>query len=168
MRIHPMNTSTARVFHRLFILAIFLKGIDGVLEIVAGATITILGPTVLHAMVIEFSTRELARDPGDLLANALQRWFANPNHDGQLFAMIYLLVHGAIKVLLAVCLLRGKTWAYPAASVVFGAFLTYMGYRLTIAWSGLLLALFVIDMATLALVLREWRAAEKRTVLRAG
>ena len=62
---------------------------------------------------------------------------------------------------MAICLLRGKTWAFPVASTFFAVFIAYMSYRLALHWSWLLAALVLIDLATLALVLREWEQTSR-------
>jgi uncharacterized membrane protein len=45
------------------------------------------------------------------------------------------------------------------ASAFFTTFIAYMGYRLALHCSWVLFALVLIDLLTLALVLREWRRA---------
>ena len=45
-----------------------------------------------------------------------------------MFAAIYLLSHGVIKVVLVASLFRELLWAYPAAIVVFTLFIVYQLY----------------------------------------
>jgi uncharacterized membrane protein len=153
--------------HGLFEIAIWLKGLNGLAELVAGTVLVVLGPKVLEQFVLAVSSRELSEDPDDLFANLARRWVSGLSHDGEVFAAVYLLLHGVIKLALAACLLRGKTWAFPVASAFFAIFIAYMGYRLVLNWSWVLLSLVAIDLATLVLVLREWRSAttgaERRT-----
>jgi uncharacterized membrane protein len=154
-------------FHGLFEIAIWLKGLNGLAELVAGIVLVVLGPRTLEQFVLAVSSRELSEDPNDLFANLARRIVAGLGHDGEAFAAIYLLLHGVIKLVLAVCLLRGKTSAFPVASAFFAIFIAYMGYRLALHWSWVLLALVAIDLATLALVLREWHSATTRAERRA-
>jgi uncharacterized membrane protein len=150
-------------FHGLFEIAIWLKGLNGLAELVAGSILVVLGPKALEQFVLAVSSRELSEDPDDLFANLARRLVSELGHDGETFAAVYLLLHGIIKVVLAICLLRGKTWAFPVASAFFATFIAYMGYRLALHWSWVLFALVLIDLLTLALVLREWRSALGRS-----
>ena len=74
------------------------------------------------------------------------------------FIILYLLVHGALKMAITITLLRGRgVWIFPFSSVILLGFIAYMSYELSIHWSYLLLALALLDTVTLALVLNEWR-----------
>jgi uncharacterized membrane protein len=68
------------------------------------------------------------------------------------------LLHGIAKIILVTFLLLGRTWAYPVAIFLFSTFLAYAGYRLSLKWSWPLVALVVLDLITIWLVAREWRA----------
>jgi uncharacterized membrane protein len=150
---HPQHEAA----HRFFLLAIWLKGLDGAAELVAGLGLALTGPGALVVFVQAITARELSEDPGDLLGNLLRHLAAGLTPHAEHFAAAYLLLHGAIKLFLAIALIRDVRWAYPVASLFFGAFLAYMGYRLGLAWSWLLLALILVDLATLGLILLEWR-----------
>jgi|SRR5262245_3351513 len=144
-------------FRDLFRIAVWLKGLNGLAELVAGTVLAVLGPEILRQFVLTVSARELSEDPHDLFANLVRRWAGEISPDSEIFAAVYLLLHGIIKLVLAICLLRGKTWAFPVASTFFAVFIAYMSYRLALHWSWLLMTLVLIDLATLALVLREWQ-----------
>jgi uncharacterized membrane protein len=74
------------------------------------------------------------------------------------FVILYLLVHGALKMAITLVLLRGRgVWVFPFAAVILGGFITYMGLDLAAAWSNWILALALFDAFTLSLVLNEWR-----------
>jgi len=140
------------LYHRLFVVAVVLKGLNGLTELVAGASILAMG-----GIVTLLTARELSEDPTDLVANLLRRWFAQLSADAEVFAAVYLLTHGIVKIVLATCLLREKSWAFPAAAAFFALFIAYMSYRLTLGWSWSIAALCLFDLVTLSLVLHEWR-----------
>jgi uncharacterized membrane protein len=150
------------LYHRLFVLAVILKGLDGLLELAAGASLLIVGPTGLHAIVTWLTERELSEDPGDVVANLIRTGAAHLTSDTALVAALYLLAHGVIKVLLAIGLLREKAWVFPIAAAFFAIVIGYMGYRLYLAWSWTLLILAALDAVTLVLLLGEWRKADWR------
>jgi uncharacterized membrane protein len=142
--------------HRLFLLVIWAKGIDAAAELLAALALAFTGPGAIVAFVQSITAQELSEDPGDLFSNLLRHWTAGLTQ-AEHFAVAYLLLHGAIKLFLVIALLRDIRWAYPVASLFFGLFVAYMGYRLGLAWSWLLLALILFDLATLFLILLEWR-----------
>jgi len=148
-----------RLYHRLFVVAVVLKGLNGLAELVAGASILAIGHAGLNGLVMLLTARELSEDPTDLVANLLRRWFAQLSADAELFAAIYLLTHGVVKIVLATCLLREKSWAFPAAAAFFALFIAYMSYRLALGWSWSIAAFCLFDLITLFLVLHEWRAS---------
>src|SRR4029077_10995410 len=74
------------------------------------------------------------------------------------FAVLYLLLHGAIKVALVVALVRQWLPAYPVAIVVLGLFVVYEIYRATQTGSVLLPLLAVGDIGGIILVIRADRA----------
>jgi uncharacterized membrane protein len=136
-----------------------LKGLNGIVELVAGASILAVGHAGLNGIVTLLTARELSEDPTDLVANLLRRWFAQLSPDAELFAAVYLLTHGVAKIVLATCLLREKFWAFPVAAAFFALFIAYMSYRLVLGWSWSIAAFCLLDLATLFLVLHEWRAS---------
>ena len=79
-----------------------------------------------------------------------------------LFGAIYLLVHGAVKVVLVIALLLNKLWAYPCLIVVLLIFIGYQLYRIALDPSPGLIALTIFDTLIVALTWREYRR-QRRT-----
>jgi uncharacterized membrane protein len=80
------------------------------------------------------------------------------------FVIVYLLVHGLLKLGIVMALLRGGgRWVFPVASLVLTGFIAYMSWRLSIRWSDWLLGFALFDSLTLALVLNEWRSIGNKT-----
>ena len=143
--------------YRLFEIGIWGKGIDGVLEIVGGALLLVVSPTLLNQWVIVLTQHELVEDPHDLIATLARRSVVQLSANTQLFASFYLLLHGLVKVGLMVGLLRGKRWAYPAAIAFLGLFIAYQCYQLSNHYSSGLLVLTLFDAAIVALTWHEYR-----------
>ena len=57
-----------RLYHRLFVVAVVLKGLNGLAELVAGASILAIGHAGLNGIVMLLTARELSEDPTDLVA----------------------------------------------------------------------------------------------------
>jgi uncharacterized membrane protein len=152
----------ARRLHRLFGILVMLKGVDGAVDLVAGVALLLVRPGAIAAWTTAVTWRELSEDPQDFLATHLKSWGAGFGHGEQLLIAAYLLFHGAAKVTLAASLLLGKRWAYPAALAFLAVFVAYAGFRLAQGWSWLLAGAVLFDLATIALVAREWQAQRPR------
>ena len=83
----------------------------------------------------------------------------------RLFASMYLLSHGATKVILVVALWMNALWGYPLTIFVFGAFGAYQMYRYSDTHSIAMLLHSIFDAALIYLTWMEWREqnAEKRS-----
>ncbi len=152
---------THKVLHRLFSIGVVLKGIDGALEVIGGALLLAVSHPALNRLVMALTRQEISEDPRDLVANALRATVAHLSVGTQTFSSLYLLVHGAIKIVLVVGLLRRKLWAYPTALSLLSLFVLYQGYRVTYSHSPTLLVLTAIDLVILYLVWREYRWLER-------
>ncbi len=147
---------------RLFKIGVVLKGVDGLLETLGGTVFLCLGRTTLNHLVNMLTRPELLEDPDDLIANSLRHAFSHLSASGKLFGSIYLLVHGAVKIFLVVCLLRGKLWSFPTAMAVLVAFMGYQLYHLHVHFSWLLVGLTVLDSVILLLIWHEYTYLKHR------
>ena len=142
---------------RLFRISVLLKGVDAVLEI-AGGVALLLVPTGLVLDLVAAVNRFLVEDPRDpvakLLGLAAQHLYLGLQH----FWGVYLLGHGAPKLLLVGALLQGRLWAYPIAIVVFAAFVVYQLYLFTLTHDIGLMALSLFDVVVIWLIWLEYRA----------
>ena len=143
--------------HRLFWISIFLKGLDGVLEIMGSVALFLIGNATIMRTIELLTAPELAEDPHDLIANALRGWFGHLSADTKLFASAYLFGHGAVKLFLVAGLWREKLWAFPTALTIMTAFILYQLYRLSQAPSVSLIVLTIIDIFVVAVVWREYQ-----------
>lgn len=141
----------------LFDLALWLKAMNGVLEVL-GAFLVLAVPPALVLKVAAFLTGgELAQDPDDLIAAFIQsaaHSFAIHTH---YLLALYLFVHGAAKILLVMGIFAGKRIAYSLfmlALVVFGSYEAYRGF---VRHELLLSMLAAFDFMLLVLTAYEFR-----------
>ncbi|HVI90684.1 MAG TPA: DUF2127 domain-containing protein [Dongiaceae bacterium] len=161
-RARPQRSSdAARLTHGVFDIVVFLKGLNGLLELVGGSALLLAPGDAIDRLVHHLTAQELAADPGDPIANTLIHWAQGFGHDAQTLAIAYLLFHGIVKTSLAVLLLMGKTWAYPTAVTFFTFFVAYLLFRLTRNWSWPVSGLVAFDLLTIAVILLDWRAKRR-------
>jgi uncharacterized membrane protein len=152
------------VLRIVFVMAVVLKGIDGVLEMGGGIFLFLISGENLNRILLYLLSDELAEDPHDLLANYLIHLGHHLTVSGRQFAAVYLLIHGMVKLFLVVNLLRNRRWAYPAAMAVILALVGYQIYRLA-GHVSLALAVFTgIDVVVVILIGIEYR--RRRTLAR--
>ncbi len=156
------SRSEEKEIRKIFLWAIVLKGIAGVVELVAGAFLFFVDMRALGAIGTFFTREELLEDPHDALANAINNFFHHLPLDVKSFGSLYFLVHGAIDVFLVVGLLRNKRLAYPWAIGFILLFIAYQVYRLAwVSFSPLLLGVTVFDSALTLLIWHEWSVMKK-------
>ena len=153
--------------HRLFRAGMWLKGLDGLLELAGGIALLVLSSGQIVRVAAFVTRRELSEDPHDPVAHAILAAARHLALDVRHFAAAYLLVHGAVKVVLVAGLLAERRRAFPVALAVLGAFVAYQVYRTFASGSPVLAVLTAIDIGIIALVAREWRALERRASGRA-
>ncbi len=143
-------------YHELFRISIFLKGLDGALELLGALVLVVLGSNTISTIVHNLFEQELLEDPGDFVANLLVNATHNITLSTQHFIALYLFVHGAIKVGLVTALWKDKLWAFPVAGVVLLLMVLYQGFRLGYNFSWILLFLTLLDVIILVLLKSEY------------
>lgn len=148
---------------RLYFIGISVKGVDGTLELILGVVLLVV-PSLPHTVL------EAAADRAGAASAPFAQFVSNylENLDGTLakwgtgLVILYLIAHGAIKVLLVICLLLRLHRVYPAALVVLTAFLGYEVYLFCVK-PGVTLAIFtVLDAVITFLVFREYRELKRQ------
>jgi len=142
-----------------FVAAVAAKGADGIVETLAGILVAFLGTQGVYALVIQLSAPELGLHPDSTAVHLIRHGATSLAHAPSRFVVVWLLMHGILKLALAIELLRGKAWIYPVAAAILSGFVGYMSYKLVIHFSPWLLAFAVFDLLTVVLVLNEWRVA---------
>jgi uncharacterized membrane protein len=159
----------SKALRRTFEVGLILKGLDGIAEVIGGTLLLIVSPRAIAHLVHDLTMHELSEDPHDFIARSLVHATGHLTGSGTTFGAIYLLSHGAAKVILVVLVIRRKLWAYPWLIVLLIAFIIYQIYRITaVRFSWGLTALTVFDAALVWLTWREYQVQKaKRTTLAA-
>ena len=152
------HSPRTNLWHRVFTLSIWVKGIDGVLEMIGGGLLLLTSNTVLNQIIVALTQHELVEDPHDWIANAARHAAAQLSTNTRLFGSAYLIAHGLAKVVLVLGLLRGQRWAYPVAIGFLCLFIAYQLYRVGSQFSLGLLLLTMFDLVVVALIWREYRS----------
>jgi uncharacterized membrane protein len=142
---------------RAFLVGITLKGLDGVLEVLGGLLLLVVSPATIDMVARALTQHELSEDPHDFIANHLLHYTGSLTGASVRFAAVYLLLHGAVKIVLVVALLRNQLWAYPWTIAFLLAFIAYQLYRLTFAPSLGLVGLTIFDAVVTWLTWREYQ-----------
>ena len=145
---------TGPVFSRA---GVVIKGIDGVLETLGGATLLFVGPSEVNRLFALLTQHELSEDPHDFFATHAAAPLARVTPGSLSFGAKYLIAHGAVKIFLAVNLLQRRLWAYPVAIVFLSLFIIYQLYRYSFSHSIGLLILGALDAAVVLLIWNEYR-----------
>jgi uncharacterized membrane protein len=144
--------------HLAYVVTVALKGFDGGLETLAGLVVWITGPQRLYRWAVRITAPELYDGEHVRAVHAIRRGAEHLATTCAHFVVFYLLVHGILKLGLAIVLLRGGgRWIFPVGTLILTAFIAFMSYRLSQQWSNWLLGFALFDALTLALVLNEWR-----------
>ena len=141
---------------RVFEIGIIAKGIDGLVELVGGVLLLFVTPGSIYHLAAMITQGELSEDPHDVVARYILHT-AKLTGGAVLFGAIYLVAHGAVKVVLVIALLLNKLWAYPCMIVVLLIFIGYQLYRIALDPSAGLIALTIFDSVIVALTWREYR-----------
>jgi uncharacterized membrane protein len=142
---------------RLFEIGIILKGLNGLAELLGGLLLLFVTPADIHHLAATLTQGELSEDPNDVVARYLLHTANGLTGNAVIFGAVYLLVHGAVKVVLVVALLLNKLWAYPSMIIVLLIFIGYQLYRIALDPSAGLVALTVFDALIVVLTWREYR-----------
>jgi uncharacterized membrane protein len=145
------------ILHQSFEVGISLKGVGALFEIASGLLLWFVKPSQMNEIVRRLGENLLADAPHHPFAvhvlNASHRFADN----GTEFASMYLLAHGVVKLVLVICLMLNKIWAYPLTIAVFTAFMVYQVHRFTHTHSWALIWLTVFDAVIVYLTWQEYQ-----------
>jgi uncharacterized membrane protein len=146
----------ARRTERLFRLAMFVKGLDGAVELIGAIALLLVPATLVNQLVADVISRDLVGSPDGFLARHLVAGTAEFASGNRTFVILYLGLHGVVKLALVVALLRRWMPAYPVAAVVLSVFVAYELYRAVRTGSVVLPVLAAVDILIIVLVVREY------------
>ncbi|WP_345803357.1 DUF2127 domain-containing protein [Microbacterium sp. AZCO] len=146
-----------RVLDLVFLLGVLFKGIDGLVELIAGVVLLILTPSQLLDLAHALTAGELAQDPHDILANLVLHGIQHLDSATATFVALYLLLHGVVKLAIVAALLLGTRRIYPWAIGALLAFLVFQVYELIVHPTITVVLLTLFDALIIVLTWREWR-----------
>lgn len=141
----------------VFVVGIVGKGLNGLAELLGGAALLFVTHVELSRLLQWLTRSELAEDPHDLIARYLLHSADGISDGTVIFAALYLLSHGIVKVVLVTAVLRDRLWAYPWMIGFLLAFIGYQLYRIAVQPTPGMIALTVFDALIVALTVREYR-----------
>ena len=146
----------ASLLDKVFEGGIVLKGISGALEFLGGLLLVFLSPAALGGFLAFLTQREIAEDPHDRLATYILHSADHFNSGNKAFAIAYLWIHAAVKLIAVIGILRNKLWAYPFSLVTLGLLMLFQIYSISVRFSLGLALLTLFDVFILWLIWREY------------
>lgn len=166
-----MNESSSNKelwIYRIFRFSLWSKGIFAALEIASALSLWLIPGAWWTRLAIFITRSELAEDPHSLIAHSILRFAEKLSIEPQLFAIIYLVAHGLIKLVLVWVLLKERYNIYPWLMGVIALFICYQMVEFFLHNSLFMLALSLFDSFILYLVWREWRLHKSHVVVLAS
>ncbi|TQM43436.1 DUF2127 domain-containing protein [Pseudonocardia cypriaca] len=152
-----MADASARRTERLFKAALLVKGLDGAAELVAAVALLLVPAATVQRLVAEVVSRDLLGPPDGFLTRHLVAGTAEFASGDRTFVLVYLGLHGVVKLALVWALLRKWRRAYPVAAAVLAVFVGYELIRALHTGSVVLPFLAALDIVIIVLILREYR-----------
>lgn len=152
------NTATDKAFR----ISLYLKALNGLLEIAGGIILLIISPQFIDRWAQRLTQGELSQDPKDFFANHILKTAHSLKGASLTYGAIYLLSHGIAKLVLIIQVLRDRLWAYPALMVLLGLFVVYQTYQMIEKFSVGLLLLSIFDLIIIYLTAIEYKKHKAR------
>ncbi len=146
-----------KTIDKVFDIGILIKFFFGFFEVLAGILFAISGRLTVSNLIIALTQQEISEDPNDFIAHYLTNAANNFSEGSQIFAVAYLIFHGAVNVFLTVSLFKEKRQFYPYAIAGFGVFIFYQIYRYFHTHSLLLLFLTLFDVFIVLIIFLEYK-----------
>jgi uncharacterized membrane protein len=150
------------VLDLVFLIGVALKGLDGLAELVVGVPLAFVTHGQLTAIALAVTAQELSEDPNDRVAHLILHGAAASTPGSILFAALYLIVHGVVKLAIVLALIFGAHRIYPWAIAVLSGFAVFQIVELVLHPSVSLVLLTLLDVVIIVLTWREWR--QRRTL----
>ena len=141
---------------RLFRIALVVKGVDGAAELIGALLLVLVSGATVQRLVAEILARDLLGNPDGSLARHFVAGTSEFVSGDRTFAVLYLALHGVVKVALVIALLRKWLPAYPVAVLVLAVFVVDEILRAVHTGSVVLPFLAALDTAIIVLVIREY------------
>ncbi len=154
---NSMSSPSPTRLDRWFRVAAAIKGLDGIVETLSGLILLVVPATQIKGVIATLATNEIQEDKHAFIAHFVLTLDQKVDVHVALFAAIYLLAHGCIKIALAVALLKRYYRAYPYAMAFLVVFIVYQSYLIAANHSMLLVGLTLFDLLVTTLTYMEWQ-----------
>ena len=155
-----LKINKAKAVHDFFLAGIIFKGIEGILEFIAGISLLFIKSGLIINLVQRIFYHELLEDPKDFIATHLTQASQHITIGAMAFASAYLLIHALINIILFLALWHKKSWAYPLAGAVLSLFSAYQLIRFFRTHSVMLLFLTIVDIVIIILLRSEYKRSK--------
>ncbi|HUO50455.1 MAG TPA: DUF2127 domain-containing protein [Candidatus Paceibacterota bacterium] len=142
-------------------VAVFLKLLDGILQVVLGFLLLLFSDQVSW-LVLSLINNALIDDPDNFFVTHVRTIVLQPHH-AYVFGGLYMIAHGVAKTFVSGALLRNFAWAYPVAIAFFGFFIFYEFVHIAMTGSVPFMFLAVFDIATLWLTIYDFQHSRHRS-----
>lgn len=142
---------------KIFEGSLLLKGISALLETIGAALLIFIPSHSAMNFVGTITQQELFEDPNDFISNLLINSTNSLWSSSHTFAILFLVIHAAIKFTIVIGLLKNLRWAYPFSFIALILMILYQCYELIIHFSIGMLLLTLFDLFILWLVWREYK-----------
>jgi uncharacterized membrane protein len=152
-------TANEKILHSIFVCSLLLKALNAIAEIVL--SLFLLSGDKIFTWLQTWAENKLLLYPNDLLAPYVLNLLSHISANTVMFLVFYLIIHGIIKLVLVIGLLRNKLYMYPIAIWVFILFIFYQIYRFTFTHSIMLVVLTLFDAFIIWLTWHEYHYLRK-------
>ena len=147
---------------KIFEGGIIIKGITGGLEFLGGLLLLFVSTDTMRRFIEFVTQRELLEDQHDRFANFLLSTTHHISSGSKVFAIVYLWIHAAIKLIAVIGILKNQLWAYPFSLITLGILMLYQVYTIVFVHVTIgMILLTVFDVFILGLIWREFFKARQ-------
>jgi uncharacterized membrane protein len=141
-----------------FDIAAFIKGFDGIVELVGGIMLIIIPYTTVKGFIDFLTLFELQSDDKNaFIAAGLTYLDKSINGNTQILVAIYLIGHGLLKVILSYALLKRYYHLYPLVIAALLVFIAYQSYLVGRERSLIIAGVTLFDCVIAGLTYIEYR-----------
>lgn len=144
----------AKIIDVSFDIALLLKSIFAIGEVISGLILFFLTPTRMAGIIDKITHGETSSLIGNLLINFGQHFTVS----AQYLAAIYLLSHGLIKFITLFLLWRKILWSYPLSILIFIGFIIYQMIEYAHTQSIFMILVTLVDLIMIILTILEYRS----------
>ncbi|PCR98810.1 DUF2127 domain-containing protein [Lactococcus fujiensis] len=155
MKINKNNE--AHIVDVSFDIALILKSLFAIGEVVGGIALFFLTPTRLNSIISWLTQGEIQESPHDYVVGLILKFGSNFTVNTQFLLAFYLLSHGVIKLVTLFLLWKKILWAYPLSIIVFVGFIVYQLTEYAHTHSIFMIFVTVIDVIMIILTILEYR-----------